>query len=346
MSGALPRAQTDVHVETGGQAPPSAAIASPGRIDVLRSIGGLAPEVAGRFREPLDFQQIASGQYFVFDRRGHSVHAVDGNGQSSRRLVDIGGEDGRLIEPRAFAAAQDGTFVVADAPNGRERIQVFGAGGERRGGFTLPGRATPRITFTNLSLTGVGTMAFTGHSVLLSQPETGALFVEYTLGGTPFRSIGRLRETGHEDDRELNLALNAGIPLINPRGGFYFVFLSGHPVLQRYDANGTLMFERSMQGRELDPLLASMPRTWPRRTIGNVEVPLVMPIVRTASVDQAGRLWVAFTIPFTYVFDEDGEKIRTVQFRAAGIVAPTSLFFTSNGRLLITPGCYEFRPTP
>jgi hypothetical protein len=31
-----------------------------------------------------------------------------------------------------------------------------------------------------------------------------------------------------------------------------------------------------------------------------------------------------------------------VQFRAAGIVSPNSLFFDKNGRLLVTPGLYEF----
>ncbi len=314
---------------------------SPGRVETLRSVSGLSPEIAGLFREPLDFQQIESGQYFVFDRRGHSVHSVDATGQSSKKLVEIGGEEGRVIEPRAFATAPDGTFVVADAPNGRERIQVFGVAGDRRGGFTLPGRATARVTFSGLSLTGVGTLAFTGRSVLISQPETGALFVEYTLSGTPFRSIGRLRSTGHEDDRELHLAMNAGIPLLNPRGGFYFVFLAGSPVLQRYDTNGVLLFERVIQGRELDPVLAAMPRTWPRRRIGDADVPLVVPTVRTAAVDSAGQLWVSLAIPFTYVFDEDGEKVRTVQFRAAGLLSPTSLF-TPKGRVLVTPGCYEF----
>jgi hypothetical protein len=29
---------------------------------------------------------------------------------------------------------------------------------------------------------------------------------------------------------------------------------------------------------------------------------------------------------------------------AAGTIRPTSLFFTPDGRLLVTPGCYEFRP--
>jgi hypothetical protein len=33
-----------------------------------------------------------------------------------------------------------------------------------------------------------------------------------------------------------------------------------------------------------------------------------------------------------------------VQFRAAGMLEPTSLFFAHSGRLLVTPGCYEFQP--
>ena len=51
---------------------------------------------------------------------------------------------------------------------------------------------------------------------------------------------------------------------------------------------------------------------------------------------------MAFVIPYTYVFDRDGDKIRTVQFRAAGIIAPTSLFFGANNRVLVAPGLYEF----
>jgi hypothetical protein len=31
-----------------------------------------------------------------------------------------------------------------------------------------------------------------------------------------------------------------------------------------------------------------------------------------------------------------------VQFQAAGVLAPNSLQFNGVGRLLVTPGCYEF----
>jgi hypothetical protein len=59
-------------------------------------------------------------------------------------------------------------------------------------------------------------------------------------------------------------------------------------------------------------------------------------------VDHSGRLWISFVVPYTYVYDADGDKIRAVQFHGAGIVAPNSLFFGRQGRLIVTPGLYEF----
>ncbi len=68
-------------------------------------------------------------------------------------------------------------------------------------------------------------------------------------------------------------------------------------------------------------------------------------IVRAAAADADGDLWVSLAMPYTYVYDASGDKRRTVQFRAAGIIAANSLFFTADRRLLVTPGCYAFRPS-
>src|SRR5690606_37266457 len=105
----------------------------------------------------------------------------------------------------------------------------------------------------------------TGRTLLVSHPESGALFTEYSEAGYAIRSIGRLRQTGFESDRELHIAMNAGLPLVDPNGGFYYVFITGTPVFQKYDADGTLVFERHIEGRELDEYLAAQPRRWPRR---------------------------------------------------------------------------------
>ena len=53
---------------------------------------------------------------------------------------------------------------------------------------------------------------------------------------------------------------------------------------------------------------------------------------------------MSFVVPYTYVFDGDGDKVRVVQFRGAGITSPGSLFFDLAGRLLTTPGLLEFHP--
>ena len=317
---------------------------SPGRLEVLKAVGSLPPAIVGLFREPIGFKQTAIGDYYVFDRRGHTVYSVDDNGAANRKLVQIGAEDGRVIEPSAFDVAANGSFAVADAPNGRERIQLFDATGVRTGGFLLPGRGASRIVLGSLALNGVGTLTFTGRTLVMSHPESGWLLSEYALDGTPIRSVGQLRPTGHEGDRELHIALNAGIPIPDPRGGFYFVFMAGPPAFRKYDARGELVYERAIQGREIDPVVAAIPNRWPRRAAGGGEMPLVTPTTRTAAVDPEGRLWVSFVVPFTYVYDEDGEKIRTVQFRGAGVIAPSSLSFSNRGRLLVTPGCYEFVP--
>ena len=292
------------------------------------------------FREPIGFKQTANGEYYVFDRRGHTVYAVNQAGTTAAKLVQIGAEDGRLIEPSAFDVASNGSFAVADAPNGRERVQIFDAGGVRTGGFLLPGRGASRLVLGTLSLSGVATLTFNGRLILMSHPETGWLFTEYTLTGVPIRSIGQLRKTGQEADGDLHLALNAGIPIADPNGGFYFVFMAGQPMFRKYDARGELVYERTIQGREVDPVAAAIPDRWPRR--GSTELPLVAPAVRTAALDPSGRLWVSFVQPITYVYDGTGEKIRTVQFRGAGILAPSSLWFTADNRVLVTPGCYEF----
>jgi len=320
----------------------SQSLSSPGRVDILRSIDALPPAIVGRFREPAGYERIPDGPDYVFDRRGHSVHTVSADRETFRTLVEIGGEEGRLLEPSAFDVAPDGSFAVADAPGGRERIQFFGPAGIRLGGFLRPGRPPARVAIGSLVLSGVGSLVYTGRSVILSEPESGWLFTEYGLRGTPVRSIGLLRPTGQENDREVHFALNAGLPLPAPDGSFFFVFLAGRPAFRKYSASGDLIFERAIQGRELDPVVAGLPDRWPHRSGGGREAPLVWPVVRTAAVDPDGRLWVSLVQPFTYVYDAEGEKVRTVQFRAAGRLAPSSLSFPEPRRVLVTPGCYEF----
>ncbi len=308
-------------------------------VEERRATGSLPAHVAAAFDEMAACHLSPAGEYLIFDRRAHAVYTYSNGVAGPKRIVQIGSETGRIIRPTAFDSAADGSFVVADAPEDRQRVQFFSAAGTTLGGFTMPGRRVPQITLGDLVLSGLGTLEYTGQTVLISQPELGSLVIEYLPTGTPLRTFGELRPTGQEKDPQVHAALNVGITLLNPKGGYYFVFLSGVPMFRKYDPAGTLVFERHIEGVELDPYVAKVPTTWPRK---RGDIPIVPAAVRTAAVDPDGNLWISLAAPYTYVYDASGDKRHTLQFRGAGIIAPTSFFFTRDRRVLVTPGCYAF----
>lgn len=309
--------------------------------EVLRSVAALPAHVAGTFEDIAACHLSPEGDYLIFDRRAHAVFTASRTA-GPRKIIEIGVEPGRLLRPLAFDSAADGTFVIADAPTGVERIQVFFYLGGTIGGFTLPGRNIPRVALGDFVLSGIGSLDYTGKTVLVSQPDSGSLVAEYALDGRSLRSFGELRPTGHEADRDLHVALNSGIPLAIPGGGFYFVFLSGVPMFRKYDAAGRFLFERHIEGVELDPHIQSLPSQWPRRRTAAGEFPVAPPSVRTAAVDPSGQLWISLVTPHTYIYDERGDKRRAIQFRGAGIMTPLNFHFVTDGRLLVAPGCYTF----
>jgi hypothetical protein len=312
-------------------------------VTTLRSVGGLPAHIAGAFEELSVCQQSPAGDYFVFDRRAHAVFSVPRSaGTPPKKVIAVGAEPGRVLSPTAFDFAADNTFVIADAPFGTARVQVFFESGARVGGFSFAKTDAPMLTSRGLVVSGVASLEYTGTSLFVSQPEVGALITEYALDGRTLRTFGELRRTGQEQDRDVHIALNIGRLVVNPKGGFYYVFLAGAPMFRKYDATGTLVFERHIEGVELDQFVGRLPTTWPPRRGGRGEFPLVAATVRTAEADADGNLWVSLMVPYTYVYDGSGDKMRALQFRAAGEIAPDAFFFTREGRLLVTPGCYAF----
>lgn len=310
-------------------------------VETLRSVAGLPAHIAGRFTDITACRQLPDGTFLVFDRRSQTVFSVPPAAEAPIELVTIGAEPGRIIQPYAFDVAPSGMFVVADAPENRSRVQLFMPGGSRLGGFSMPGRGFP-LLIDGVAITGLASLVITDRSLYLSQPESNALVTEHGLDGLSARTFGDLRPTGFEHDRPLHNALNSGLVVVNPEGGFYYVFVAGLPAFRKYDQAGALVFERHIEGSELDAYMRDRPTVWPRRKSGDGEYPVVRPAVRAAAADATGNLWISLDVPYTYVYGRRGDKLRVVQLRAAGNLNPTHISFTKTGRLVATPGCYLF----
>lgn len=322
----------------------------PARIaaETLNPIGGLPPNIVGQVREPAAFIETGDGRFLVFDRRAQTVSAVDAKKATIKKLISIGPSDGEILRPLTFVVGDERTFFVVDQPGSNERVQQFYDDGTplavfRR--FPSPGEPL-RLNADAMLSTGFGPMTAIGRNLLTQIPDGAALMSEITMTGQVTRRIGTLRRTGHESDAPLHRALNAGIPLVSPDGSLYFVFSTGVPMFRKYSAAGEFLYERHIEGPEVDATIQALPNAWPMRRVGALEFPLVDSTVRAAAIAPNGDLWISLGVPFTYVYDTGGNKTRTIVFRGAGAMAPNYFFFAKGGRLLVTPGCYEYNVTP
>ena len=135
----------------------------------------------------------------------------------------------------------------------RGRVQFFMASGSRLAGFSLPGREVPRVTFDGArDQRSRLASSTTGGRSSSASPRAARSSTELGIDGVSARAFGELRATGYETDRDLHIALNSGLVVLNPEGGFYYVFVAGVPAFRKYDAAGVMIFERHIEGAELD----------------------------------------------------------------------------------------------
>lgn len=314
-------------------------------VEILNSVAAVSPRVAASFREPAAFVETRDGRYLVFDRRAQAVFSLDAALANPKKLTTVGPSDGELLQPFAFALTGQRTFFVIDVPGPYERVQTFHDTGTPLTVFSKwPERgAAPRLTVGATVFNGFSPVTASQAGLLTQVPGNAALFCELDATGRILRQVGQWRPTGFEQDPLLHRALNAGLALEAPDGSLWFVFTGGLPIVRKYSAAGDFLFERHLEGPELDAVIQSLPTRWPTRVIGSREIPVVAPTVRTAAFAPDGQLWVSLVTPFTYVIDTDGNKTRTVQFRGVNPVAADHIAFGTDGRILVAPELYVFQ---
>jgi hypothetical protein len=98
-------------------------------------------------------------------------------------------------------------------------------------------------------------------------------------------------------NRDLHLALNVGLPVVDPTGGLLLRVHGRTPDVSEIRRQRPLLFERHIEGLELDEYLATMPTRWTTRRTENRELPLVVPVIRAAAADARGQLWISLAQP-------------------------------------------------
>lgn len=318
-----------------------AAAARAAAVDILHPTAALPVAIATSLRDPAAMFELSTGEAVVFDRRSGVVSVVDAARTKARVLLSGAPERGGLVSPGAVAIGPEDLIAVADSLHGYDRIQYFTLRGTRVGILALPDPPRSHVTVNGFEVNGIGSLQFAKQSFFVNLPARGQLVSEIGTNGETLRQFGQPRRVGDTADPPLDAMLNIGIPLVDPTGGFDFVFQTGVPMLRKYDASGALVFERHIEGPELDASIAALPTVW-RRPGGEGRLPITQPLVRSAAVDELGRVWVGLGVPYVYVYDRRGEKIRTIQLNGAGPIVAESLSFAKGYRLLVTPGCYEF----
>ena len=115
------------------------------------------------------------------------------------KLIEIGAEPGASSAQRVRPRADDGTFVVADAPRGEPRIQIFlDIGLTVTAASRCRARAVPRITAGNLVLSGLAADRVHRRDRSSSASRSWRADRGVRRRRPAARAFGQLRQTGQE----------------------------------------------------------------------------------------------------------------------------------------------------
>ena len=206
--------------------------------------------IAGTFNDLAACHTTPDGDYLVFDRRAHSVYRVPPKGPRATDHPD-----------RCRAGPHPPAARLRFGARRHLRDRRCAAGHRTRPDFLLSGRSGRRVhaadaercrtvALGDLVLSGVGSLDYTGKTVLVSHPSSGALVTEYALDGRVLRTFGELRAHGprtgpraapgaQRRDRDRAARTAAGSTSCSS---------SGVPAFRKYDAAGKTAVRAAHRG--------------------------------------------------------------------------------------------------
>jgi peroxiredoxin len=296
------------------------------------------PDVTGAAYEemfghvPLSAYDVATyeGKYFLTDIDNNRLLVINNNMGVEREFGRIGSAPGRLFHPGYLDISGDGTVFVEDG--GNERIVKFDQKGHYAGEFRVN-------AFQGMAVD-------TQNQLYLGQPEEGNLITVYSSTGTKLRSFGQLKkyseiygEANRDKDVLYRTALNR-VRLATDRDGNLYVGFMIVPLIQKYSPDGTLVFERRLEGPEIDRLSEAIhKRRYIATKVDGVDVRIIAldPVIDPAN----GNIMVPLVDGSVYVADREGNKLSLLRpawtNRGDGTFYPFIAGLGANGEFMVTP---------
>ena len=122
---------------------------------------------------------------------GTRVYAVDSDTKTVIKLVEIGPELGRILQPRGFDTSANRILRRCRRAPRRRADTDFRRRRAPAGRLHASGAPANRLDrrLARSSMSGIASIQFTEPTLLISQPESGTLFTEYSSSGYAFRSV-------------------------------------------------------------------------------------------------------------------------------------------------------------
>lgn len=275
-------------------------------------------------------------KYFVSDNKANRVLIFDQEQELERTIGSIGSGEGELLRPNEIAVTVNGSLYVRDF--GNDRIQVFDSRGATRAQI-------PVYDYVGLAATKQPTKRPT---VIVGQPGSGSLVTVYDLQGRVVRRFGALRTakdlygTRYEERGDDDLLLLNRVHLVTDTSGSIYATFLFAPLVQKYSAEGELVWETTLVGPLVDQLADLFIRDEGRR--GHKFVRTVQDgraanyVTLGSAVDPiSGKIYVLLPSRTMLVLGRDGQQqgaFRLVAHpREEDSILPSDMGYADNGEI-------------
>jgi 6-bladed beta-propeller len=240
------------------------------------------------------------GNYLVLDTGNHRLGIFNQSMKFIRQIGQIGQGPEDLYTPTDYVIDSREQIYVLDV--GNSRVQIFDTAGGHVGMIPVDSKSL------TLAVNSRG-------EILLNQPKKGSLISIYSQNGRLIRQFGGLMTLSHaypgkSDDESYDIQLSR-VHIVTDADDNVYACYTFAPIVQKYDYDGNLIWERRLAGEEVDFLARSFlegSRTVYTKNVDGVQMSVICADI--ARDDATGLLYILLGNRAICITNESGDSVE------------------------------------